>query len=108
MLLMLHSVSGPKPVCLQQVTVHLDLFNFLKHRDISEGAVGVSKCMDIDIIRGCGKHVTLDLSVLNANETATAVCLDLVMNESFSASLATLLQCELVENSHNTSNDLDL
>ena len=25
MLLMLHSVSGPKPVCLQQVTVHLDL-----------------------------------------------------------------------------------
>ena len=25
MLLMLDSVSGPKPVCLQQVTVHLDL-----------------------------------------------------------------------------------
>ena len=25
MLLMLDSVSGPKPICLQQVTVHLDL-----------------------------------------------------------------------------------
>ena len=29
-LIMLDSVSGPKPVCLQQVTVHLDLESLIK------------------------------------------------------------------------------
>ena len=61
MLLMLDSVSGPKPVCLQQVTVHLDLESLklgrcwrclqdVKRKGVPGGDSSVGECPEDRVI----------------------------------------------------------